>query len=132
MAACVYPPVLHFMPTSKARYLDGAAERFVNWLRRDVAHELPFLMQPTSTYLNATLVPNDDDAVRFVCTRTLRRDVTRTLRHWEIPDAKSAWEGVTNRHVTNTHTRLSNASLRFLRTRYAEDYELVERHGCIS
>ena len=127
--ACAYPGIVHFMPALKQRYLDAGAERFVRWLRGDAQRNVPVLLRPVSAYLNVSWMPNGS-VVRFVCTHALREQVVQALRRWGIPDAEHAWDGVANRHVTNTQTRLSNASLTFLRTRYAEDYELVERHGC--
>jgi hypothetical protein len=117
------------MPALKQRYLDAGAERFVRWLRGDARRSVPDLLQPTAAYLNVSWTPNGS-AVRFVCTHALRKQVVQALRRWGIPDAEHAWDGVANRHVTNTRVRLSNASLTFLRTRFAEDYALVRRHGC--
>jgi len=127
--ACAYPGIVHFMPALKQRYLDAGAERFVRWLRGDAQRSVPDLLQPTAAYLNVSWTPNGS-AVRFVCTHALRKQVVQALRRWGIPDAEHAWDGVANRHVTNTRVRLSNASLAFLRTRFAEDYALVRRHGC--
>lgn len=131
--ACALPAVAPSWPALEQRYqgyLDAAAERFVRRLRSGAELALPVNIRPVSAYLHVRRVPNDGSVV-FVCAKALREETTRALRRWGIPGAKSAWNGVADRHVTNARVRLSNASLTFLRSRFAEDYEFVGRYGCV-
>lgn len=114
--------------------LREAPERFMRGMMRFALPMANAYLKPANSYVNLNLsFKHKNIDVRFVCTCQLRAHVTRTLEAWNVPGADAAWEGIEDRHVTDTNTslpRLSDAAIDFLRQHFHKDYAIVEAHGC--
>ena len=118
---------------------ERAADRYVASLRRGDAAPTTFgrpaLAYDQERFLDAReRFSIRNVSVRPVCTHRLRADAVRAFAAWGVAGASEIWRGVADAHVGGAARRPSNlsaASLAYLRRRYARDYALVARHGCV-
>ena len=110
---------------------ERAADRYVAFLKHSDSIRLPppfgrpaidYVLERVDTR-NVSLWP--------VCTHQLRADVSRAFRAWGLNES-TTWDGVQDKnvHEHDPPSRLSPASLSYLKSRYADDYAFVARHGC--
>lgn len=111
---------------------ERAADRYVAFLQQNKPRRVvpPSFARPAIDYV-LERVDTRNVSLWPVCTHQLRADVSHAFRAWGLNDS-TLWDGVRdfNVHASDPPSKLSPESLSYLKSRYANDYAFVARHGC--